>query len=122
MSSGDLTEEVRANKLAQEISGGLLTRASDVFLNVHGRPEVGRGCTYSSEALGSKTNQPRSSPAPQVSSQVEADMLQLLAVNSPSRRGKQICHPHPHTTLSDVACIVGPKPELKLSGLGAHSL
>jgi hypothetical protein len=43
MSSGDLTEEVRANKLAQEISGGLLTRASDVFLNVHGRPEVGRG-------------------------------------------------------------------------------
>jgi hypothetical protein len=33
-------------------------------------------------------------------------MLQLLVVNSPSGRGKQICHSHSHTTLSDIACIV----------------
>jgi hypothetical protein len=46
-------------------------------------------------------------------------MLQLLVVNSPGGRGKQICHPRSHTSHSDNACIVGPKPELKLSGLGS---
>jgi hypothetical protein len=33
----------------------------------------------------------------------QADTLQLLGVNSLRSRGKQIFHPHPQTTLSDIA-------------------
>ena len=37
---------------------------------------------------------------------VRAQTLQLLVLNSLRGLGKQIFHPHSHTTLSDIACIV----------------